>query len=109
MELLKEWNDFENQQKQVIKAFSEWWFRNLEFKNGTEYGKLEDIFGFPYTSSGEFAELGCRCNSSWVYKWVPEYQLGGLCISENGFIYAYFDNGKIEDDLWFIAIGKIKE
>lgn len=109
MKLLTEWNDFENTEKQVIKAFSEWWYRNLEYKAGTEYGSLETIFGFPYTSSGMCAELGCRCNSSWVYKWIPEYQLCGLAVSEDGFIVAYFDNDNFDDDFLYIPIGKIKE
>ena len=108
MELLKEWNDFENIEKQVISAFKKWWRDNLEYRCGQSYGTIEQIFGLPYTSSGMCAELGCRCNSSWAYKYMPEYQLCGLAVSENGFIVAFFDNDNFYDDFLYIPIGKIR-
>lgn len=91
MELLKEWNDFENQEREIKKAFSVWWWRNLEYDCGTEFGSLDSIFGFAYTSSSDFAALWV-CNSQWHYKFIPDYTIRGIAISTDGFAVAVFES-----------------
>ena len=91
MELLKEWNDFENQEREIKKAFSVWWWRNLEHDCGTEIGSLDSIFGFAYTSSSDFAALWI-CNSQWHYKFIPDYAIRGIAISTDGFAVAVFES-----------------
>lgn len=91
MELLKEWNDFENQEQKARKAFRDWWFRNLEYDCGTEYGSIDDIFGFAYTSSSAFAALWV-CNSQWHYKYIPDFAFRGIAISTDSFAVAVFES-----------------
>lgn len=91
MELLKEWSDFENQNEKVRKAFSDWWWRNLEYDCGTEFGSVDTIFGFAYTSSSAFAALWV-CNSQHHYRYIPDYVLRGLAISTDGFAVAVFES-----------------
>ncbi len=107
LELLKKWDDVEKTQKAVIKSFGRWWFKHLDYVGGTRLGKLDEIFGFPYTSSGMFAELGCRCNSAWRYRDAPEYTLGGLAVSVDGFVVAYFDNDDCET--LYVIIDKLED
>ena len=91
MELLKEWTDFENQNKKVLDAFSVWWWRNLEHDCGEQFGSIDNIFGFAYTSSSSFAALWV-CNSQWHYKFIPDYIIRGIAISTDGFAVAVFES-----------------
>lgn len=112
MELLKDWNiDRKNNvdtiSKKVIDLFAKWYKDNLIHVCGQHAGNVEEIFGLPYTSSGFCAELGCRCNSVWAYRLIPEYTLNGLALDQNGVVYAYFDNGNYEEDFLYVSIGVI--
>ena len=115
MDLLKDWNiDRKNNvdtiSKKVIDVFSRWFHCNLKCVNGDSdiLKGVENLFGLPYTSSGFCAELGCRCNGDWRYKYMPDYQLNGLVLDQNGIVYAYFDNGNFEEDYLYLPIGTIK-
>lgn len=112
MELLKDWNidrknNVETISKKVIALFEKWYKDNLIHICGQRAGNVEEIFGLPYTSSGFCAELGCRCNSAWAYRWNVEFTLDGLGMTEEGNVYAYFDRGLFGEDFLYVNIGKI--
>lgn len=112
MELLKDWNidrknNVETISKKIIPLFDKWRKDNLIHICGQKTGTVEEVFGLPYTSSGFCAELGCRCNSIWAYRSIPEYSLNGIGLTEHGVVVAYFDNGNYEDDFLYVTIGTI--
>ena len=113
MELLKDWNIDRNNNadsisKKVIEVFEAWYKNNLLYVQGADKGTTEEIFGLPYTSSGFCAELGCRCNGDWRYKYMPDYHLNGLALDQNGVVYAYFDRGVFDEDYLYLPIGTIQ-
>ncbi len=108
MKLLKEWNDVEVTGKKVLNAFNCWRISNLRITNGKGY-TLEDIFGFPYTSSSDYAAIW-NCQAIAKYKWSPEWRFEALAISENNDIVAVFEHedGTIENlGRMHVIIGKV--
>ena len=107
MKLLKEWNDFENQQKKSIAALRDWYRTNLQYVAGEKHGDVVNIFGLPYTSSGSFAGIW-QTNSEWHYRFIPEYSLIGVAIGDDGIIYAVLD-AEFTDPTLLVPIGTTKE
>lgn len=105
MKFIKEWTDFENQQKQVFSAFQKWEKFNLSITNGCNRGNIENKYGLPYTSSGAFAGVwNTNCES--VYKWLPKFRFDGVAISEDNFIVALFSHIENEKNI-NVIIGAI--
>lgn len=104
MKLLKEWNDVNKMTKDIIRAFSKW--KPFNLKTGNEYSytfhSLTKQFGFPYTSTSEFAALwNCQCEATYV--WKPEWSFLALAYSENMEMVAVFENAN--EDYMYIIIG----
>ncbi len=108
MKLLAEWKDVERTSKELIRVFAIWRLSNLRITVGR--GSLENIFGFPYTSSSDYAAIW-NCQGEAVYKWSPEWRFEALAVNENGDAVAVFEheNGTIETlDRMNIIIGKVE-
>ena len=108
MELLKEWNDYENYTRKCKEFLRDWYKFNLTFRAGTEKGNVSDVFGLAYTSTGDYAALW-NTNSEWEYKSIPGYFFRGVAISEFGFAVAVLYCG--ESDFYnpdlFVPIGNV--
>lgn len=108
MRLQKEWKDVEETTKQLYRAFNSWRFSNLRITRGN--GSLEDIFGFPYTSSSDFAAIW-NSQGQAEYKWNPEWRFEALAVSENNDAVAIFEHedGTVEKlDRMYVIIGKVE-
>ena len=108
MKLLKEWNNVERTSKELIRIFNNWRFTNLKITRGK--GSLEDIFGFPYTSSSDYAAIW-NCQGEAVYRWSPEWRFEALAVSEKGEAVAIFEHedGTVENlDRMEIIIGRVE-
>ena len=64
---------------------------------------VEDVFGFPYTSSSEFAAIW-NCQADAKYRWNREWRFEGLAVSEDNDAVAYFSK-EMKD--MFVIIGKV--
>lgn len=110
MKLKKEWNDVEKTSKELCRQFNAWRLSNLEITYGT--GRtVEEIFGFPYTSSSSFAAIW-NCQAEAVYKWSNEWRFEGLALSETNNAIAIFEHedGTVENmDRMYIIIGKVDD
>ena len=108
MKLLKEWNNVEKTSKELIRIFAVWRLSNLRITRGK--GSLEDIFGFPYTSSSDYAAI-LNCQGEAIYRWSPEWRFEALAISEKGDAVAIFEHedGTVENlDRMEIIIGRVE-
>ena len=106
MELKTEWNDVEKTTKELLQIFNMWRVSNLRITRGKEK-TLEDTFGFPYTSSNEYAAIW-NCQAEAHYKWSEEWKFEGLAVSENNDAVAIFeheDTGKL--DRMYVIIGRV--
>ena len=110
MKLKKEWNDVEKTSKELCGQFNAWRLSNLKITYGT--GRtVEEIFGFPYTSSSSFAAIW-NCQAEAVYKWSDEWRFEGLAVSETNNAIAIFEHedGTVENmDRMYIIIGKVDD
>ena len=108
MELLKEWENYDEYARKCKEFLRDWYKFNLTFRAGTEHGKVDEIFGLAYTSTSDYAALWCT-NSTWEYKSIPGYYFRGVAISEFGFAYAVLYCG--ESDFYnpdlFVPIGNV--
>lgn len=106
MKLKTEWKDVEKTTKELEKLFNNWRFSNLRIVRGN--GKnIEEIFGFPYTSSSDYAAIW-NCQAEAVYKWSEEWRFKGLAVSENNDAIATFEQKDEIADM-YIIIGKVSE
>ena len=110
MKLKKEWNDVEKTSKELCGQFNAWRLSNLKITYGT--GRtVEEIFGFPYTSSSSFTAIW-NCQAEAVYKWSDEWRFEGLAVSETNNAIAIFEHedGTVENmDRMYIIIGKVDD
>lgn len=106
MKLKKEWKDVEQTTKELLNLFRNW-NHNLIIRGR---GSMESIFGFPYTSSSEYAAIW-NCQGQAEYRWNKEWRFEALAVSENNDAIAVFEHedGTIESlDRMYIIIGKVK-
>ena len=110
MKLKAEWNDIEKTSKELMRLFNIWRISNLRITRGK--GKTpEDIFGFPYTSSSDYAAIW-NCQAEAIYKWADEWRFEGLAVSENNDAIAIFEHedGTVETlDSMYVIIGKVRD
>lgn len=108
MRLKKEWNDVEGTTKLLMKLFDTWRVPNLRITRGKDK-TLERTFGFPYTSSSEYAAIW-NCQAEAVYRWSPEWRFEALAVSENNDAIAVFeheDGTERNLDRMYVIIGKV--
>lgn len=106
MKLKTEWNDVEKTTKELLRIFNMWRISNLKIIKGRE-NTLENTFGFPYTSSSEYAAIW-NCQAEAHYKWLEEWKFEGLAVSEDNdavVVFEHEDTGKF--DRMYIVIGKV--
>ena len=111
MKRIKEWfdimHDVEEVSDQAIKAFTNWYKRNITITHGSGRD-VEEIFGLPYTSSTDWAGLW-NCQADAYLNEDPQWKFECLAVSEDMEILAVFDR---EDTGIFdnkdIVIGKIE-
>ena len=110
MKLKTEWKNVEKITDELIKLFRNWRPSNLRITYGN--GKTdEEIFGFPYTSSSDYAAIW-NCQAEAVYKWSEEWRFECLAVSENNDAVAVFEH---EDetmetlDRMYVIIGKVDD
>lgn len=109
MKLLKEWNDVEATTKKILRLFASWTVRNLVVLKGNGQS-LKDAFGFPYTSSSEFAAIW-NCQGQAEYRWSPEWRFEAIAVNENNEAIAIFEHedGTMEKlDRMYVIIGKLQ-
>ena len=110
MKLKKEWNDVEKTSKELMRLFNSWRISNLRITKGRG-NTLEETFGFPYTSSSDYAAIW-NCQAEALYKWADEWRFEGLAVSENNDAIAIFEHedGTIETlDRMYVIIGKVRD
>lgn len=110
MKLKAEWNDVEKTSKELMMLFNSWRLSNLRILRG-KGRTLEDIFGLPYTSSGEYAAIW-NCQGEAVYKWSDEWKFECLTVSEKNDAIAIFEHedGTMEKlDRMYVIIGKVSD
>lgn len=108
MKLKTEWNDVEKTTKELLRIFNIWHISNLRITRG-KGNTLEDTFGFPYTSSSEYAAIW-NCQAEAYYKWSEEWKFEGLAVNEDNDAVAIFeheDTGKF--DRMYVIIGKVRD
>jgi hypothetical protein len=99
---IKDWS--EKQQKKVNKAICEHFAaQNFAKFWGKSFEQIENYFGLPYTSSGNYAGLWV-CNVIEYYKGSAQYYYRAFAIAEDGYIYAILTND--EEQEIYIKIGK---
>lgn len=92
MKLLKEWyydNAGYERERDAKGTFQSWFNKgNLVVTHG--YGRnVEEIFGFPYTSTSGFAAIW-NTNATAHYKGSPNLHFDGVAITETGYVVAVF-------------------
>lgn len=110
MKLKTEWNDVEKTTKELLRLFNIWRISNLRITRGRG-NTLEDTFGFPYTSSSDYAAIW-NCQAEAVYKWETEWRFEALAVSENNEAIAVFEHedGTVEKlDRMYVIIGKVSD
>ena len=110
MKLKKEWNDVEKTSKELMKLFNSWRISNLRITKGRG-NTLEETFGFPYTSSSDYAAIW-NCQAEAFCKWADEWRFEGLAVSENNDAIAIFEHedGTVETlDRMYVIIGKVSD
>ena len=108
MKLKKEWNNVEETTKKLLRLFDFWRISNLQITRGKDRG-LEDTFGFPYTSSSEYAAIW-NCRAEAEYRWNPEWKFEALAVSEHNDAVVVFEHedGTVEKlDRMYVVIGKV--
>ena len=108
MKLLKEWNDVEVTTNKVLKLFNNWRMSNLVIIRG-EGRTLEDKFGFPYTSSSDFAAIW-NCQGEAEYRWNPEWRFEAIAVNKNNEAVAIFEHedGTVDKlDRMYVIIGRV--
>lgn len=109
MKLKTEWNDVERTSKELMRLFNSWRISNLLI-TGNRGNSLEEIFGFPYTSSSNYAAIW-NCQAGALYKWSVEWRFEGLAVSEHDDAIAIFEHedGTAEQlDRMYVIIGKVQ-
>lgn len=110
MKLKRDWKDVEKTENELIKLFRNWRLSNLHITHGN--GRtVDDIFGFPYTSSSSFSAIW-NCQAEAVYKWSEEWRFEGLAVSETNDAIAIFEHedGTADNmDRMYIIIGKVDD
>ena len=109
MKLKKEWNDVEKTTKELLKLFNIWRISNLRITRG-RCNTLEDTFGFPYTSSSDYAAIW-NCQAEAVYKWDTEWRFEALAVSENNEAIVVFEHedGTVENRVAYeVSVSKIE-
>ena len=105
---IKEWfeveHDVEKTQNKVEEVFRKWYRRNLVVTHGQDR-TVELTFGFPYTSSGEYAGIW-NCQAEALLKEDLQYRFKGLALSEDLDVVVILEAKPFE--FKEIAIGKIE-
>lgn len=108
MRLKKEWNNVEGTTKLLMEMFNIWKVSNLRITKEKDR-TLNRTFGFPYTSSSEYAAIW-NCQAEALYRWNPEWRFEALAVSENNDAIAVFEH---EDETernfnrMYVIIGKV--
>lgn len=89
----------------VTNIFAAWEKKNLVITYGRRKRTTSDTYGLPYTSSGDFAGLGCHCNVNAVLKNDRNYVIYELAITENNEVVAYLTDANENEK--YILIGKL--
>lgn len=109
MEKLKDWeiveHDVEKTQNKVEDVFRRWYRRNVVVTRGQDR-TIGLTFGFPYTSSGEYAGIW-NCQAEALLKEDLKYRFKGLALSEELDVIAVFEAKPFE--FKDIVIGRIEK
>lgn len=89
----------------VTNIFAKWEKTNLIITYGRRERITSDTYGLPYTSSGDFASLGCHCNVNAVLKSDGNYVIYELAITEDNEIIAYLTDA--DENEKYIVIGRL--
>ena len=104
---LKDWFEVEKDvsatEEKVIDVFRVWCNRNLVITRGKDKS-MELTFGFPYTSSGDYAGIW-NCQAEALLKEDLKYRFKGLALSEDHDVVVILEAKPFE--FKEIAIGKI--
>ena len=105
IELKKEWDNPKQDEKKVLKDFKNNLYKNLIIECGTVEKDLSFTFGFPYTSSSDFAAIW-NTNTQTKLKNTGLY-FRGLAIDQDGDTVAVFDEDTPDgEQSYFINISK---
>ena len=108
MNKIKDWyvieHDVDATEKKVTDVFARWYRRNVVVTHGQDR-TIELTFGFPYTSSGEYAGIW-NCQAEALLKEDLKYRFKGLALSEELDVIAIFEAKPFE--FKDIMIGKIE-
>ena len=88
--------DVERTAQKVMRKFAKWYPENLKIIHGNGRN-VEEIFGFPYTSSGSYAGIW-NCQAEATYKFEKDFYFDGLAITEDRLIVALFSTGEITEN-----------
>lgn len=102
--LQKEWNNVEEVTKKILKVFSKYEKENLIITYGRRERTVSDTYGFPYTSSSDFAMIS-NCNVLAELKGDRNYRFDWLALTEENEIVAGFTDYDENEKL--LVIGKI--
>ena len=110
MNFRKDWETidgftYEEVVSRVINIFAKWEKSNLIITYGRREKTTSDTYGLPYTSSGDFASLGCHCNVNAVLKSDNNYVIYEIAITENNEIVAYLTDA--DENEKYIVIGTL--
>lgn len=89
---------------EMIYLFSNWEKRNLTITHGKREKAISDTYGFPYTSSGNFAGIW-NTNVEARLRKESEWKFDGLVLTEEWQMIAIFTND--EEKERFEIIGKV--
>lgn len=109
MDKIKDWfeveHDVDRTESKVVDVFRRWRKRNVVVTHGQDR-TVELTFGFPYTSSGEYAGIW-NCQAEALLKEDLKYRFKGLALSDDLDVLALFENESFE--FKEIVIGKIEK
>lgn len=111
IKLRKSWEDipgftYEEVMDKVENIFSKWEKENLKITYGKREHSVSDTYGLPYTSSSEFASVGCHCNVNAVLKSDNDFVIYEIAISEDNEVIAYFTDA--DENPKLVKIGKLE-
>lgn len=110
MNFRKDWETingftYEEVVKRVSNIFAKWEKSNLIITYGRRERTISDTYGLPYTSSGDFASLGCHCNVNAVLKSDNNYVIYEIAITEDNEVIAYLTD--TDENEKYIVIGRL--
>ncbi|MEG3007375.1 MAG: hypothetical protein RR806_07890, partial [Oscillospiraceae bacterium] len=84
--------------------FSSWWRKNIQVRNKKNSHSTVDIFGLPYTSSGECAGLW-NTNADNMYLYDEDYRFDALLITVKNEVMVMLKT--CNDKIQYIYIGNL--